>query len=177
MEASLGRFGDRRLDRVGRDFLAAMVSHESSCVRKLGGSRAKEMRFGRFLRNRAVTVGEMLAETGRQTGERVDGRHVLVIQDTTELNFARHAKSKQGFGTVGNGKDIGLFLHPQLVVDAASGGIVGLAGATLLNRTERPKVHRRSRSLGEKESRRWLEGAQTADRVLPGALSITMVQL
>jgi hypothetical protein len=144
-------------------------------LRKLGDGRADEVRFGRFLRNRAVTKEEMLASAGQATGACVAGRRVLVIQDTTELNFSGHTGSKRGFGTVGNGVDIGLFLHPQVVVDALSGGILGLAGATVINRTEPPKLARRARPIERKESRRWLDGAEAAGRVLADALEITVV--
>lgn len=171
----LGSFGDERLRKGGAVFLAALAERQTTCVRKLGGNRAGEVRFGRFLRNPAVTKEEMLVTAGLATGARVGGRRVLVLQDTTELNFAAHAASKRGFGTVGNGIDIGLFLHPQVVVDALTGGLVGLAGAGILNRTERPIRPRRARTLGEKESRRWLEGAETAGRVLAQALEITVV--
>jgi hypothetical protein len=152
-----------------------MVEKQTSCLRKLGGTRAGEVRFHRFLHNPAVTVAEMLDRAGAATGERAGGRRVLVIQDTTELNFAGHQASKRGFGTVGNGVDIGLFLHPQLVLDARNGAIIGLAGAGLHNRNQRPEQPRRARALAEKESRRWLEGAETAGRVLAGALEITVV--
>ena len=109
------------------------MKKQTSCIRKLGGSRAGEVRFGRFLRNPAVTTQEMLTTAGLVTGERVCGRRVLVIQDTTELNFSGHTASKRGFGTVGNDVDIGLFLHPHVVVDATTGGLIGLAGACILN--------------------------------------------
>lgn len=152
-----------------------MVEKQTTCVRKLGGSRAGEMRFGRFLRNSAVTTDEMLTTAGQATGARVGGRRVLVIQDTTELNFSPHKASKRGFGTVGNGIDIGLFLHPQVIIDAVTGGLIGLAGASILNRTEGATTARRKRSLEDKESRRWLDGAETASAVLADALEITVV--
>lgn len=108
------------------------------------------MRFGRFLHNKAVTVGEMVETAACATGRRAAGRHVLAIQDTTEINFAAHANSKQGFGTVGNGTDIGLFLHPLVAVDALHGGIIGLAGAAVLNRTGGKVADRKARALEEK---------------------------
>ncbi len=174
----VGRFGvvrRRTAQKRGSAFLSALVEKQTSCIRKLGGSRAGEVRFGRFLRNPGVTKEEMLATAGMATGARVGGRRVLALQDTTELNFAGHVASKRGFGTVGNGIDIGFFLHPQVVVDALTGGIIGLAGASILNRTERPSQERRARTLEEKESQRWLEGAETAGRVLAEALEITVV--
>jgi hypothetical protein len=44
------------------------------------------------------------------------------------LNFATHTGRKVGFGSVGNGRDIGVFVHPVVAVDAEHGGILGLVG-------------------------------------------------
>jgi hypothetical protein len=171
----IGGVRRRTAQKGGRDFLCALVEKKSCCLRKLGGSRAGEVRFGRFLRNPSVTKEEMLRTTASATGARVAGRQVLVIQDTSELNFSGHALSKQGFGTVGNGVDIGFFIHPQLVVDALTGGIIGLAGASVINRLEGATTDRRKRTAEDKESRRWLSGAQTAGEVLAQAAEITVV--
>ena len=105
------------------------------------------MAYGRFLHNAAVTREIMLATAAGHTAVAARGRHVLAIQDTTELNFSRHAKSKRGFGVVGNGRDIGLFLHPVIVVEAGdgdprqvghAGGILGLADANIYSRNKAP---------------------------------------
>src|SRR6185437_14642020 len=37
----------------------ALVARPGSCIRRLGGTRSREMRFTRFLRNAAVTADEM----------------------------------------------------------------------------------------------------------------------
>ena len=67
---------------------------------------------------------------GERVGRLAQGcRHVLAIQDTTELNFQRHARRTQGLGPVGNGVDQGLFLHPLLAVAADGGRCLGLGGA------------------------------------------------
>ena len=133
------------------------------------------MRFGRFLRSRKVTLEEMLGAVAAETGAKVSGRKVLVIQDTSELNFTGHMLSKQGFGSVGRGKDIGFYIHPQLVVDAVTSGVIGLAGASVINRTGEKATDRRKREPQKKESRRWLQGAQTAGAVLDRAEEITVV--
>ena len=57
--------------------------------------------------------------------ERCRDRHVLAIQDTTEINYQSHADRVNGLGTVGNGTDKGLFLHPVVVVDAQVGDPAG----------------------------------------------------
>lgn len=155
--------------------LAALVDKRTACIRRLGGDRAEQVRFGRFLHNRAVSAAEMTASAAEHTARAAKGRHVLAIQDTTELNFSGHARSKRGFGTVGNGRDIGLFLHPVVVVDAASGGMLGLAEAIIVNRTRRPTQHRRARPIAAKESQRWLDGSAAAGRVLSPARMVTVV--
>lgn len=171
----LGSFGDERLRKGGCEFMAAVAARRTVCLRKLGGNRAGEMRFGRFLHNEAVTTREMIDTAARATGLRAVGRHVLAIQDTSEINFEAHVRSKQGFGTVGNGTDIGLFLHPLIAVDAEHGGIIGLAGAEIWNRTGGKVTDRKARALEDKESQRWLNGQKTAANVLHGADMVTVV--
>ena len=116
---------------------------------------------------------------------------MLCREDTTELNFSGHTGSKKGFGYVGNGRDIGLFLHPVIVVDAGSGkagqvghagGILGLADAFL---SSRPMADPRGRKVREaeqvprpiedKETRRWMDGQASVERVLGGAAMVTLV--
>jgi hypothetical protein len=161
--------------KKGAAFLAALVDQRTTCLRRLGGTRAGQVRFGRFLHNGAVTAREMIATAAKHTARAATGRHVLAIQDTTELNFSSHEGSKRGFGTVGNGVDIGLFLHPVVVMAADSGGILGLADVITINRTERPARHRRERRLEDKESQRWLRGLAGASQTLSSASMVTMI--
>ena len=165
----------RTAKKRGADFLAALVGHRTACLRRLGPDRAGQVRFGRFLHNPAVTATEMVATAAAHTALAAQGRHVLAIQDTTELNFSGHARSKRGFGTVGNGIDIGLFLHPVIVADAVSGGMIGLVAAQVRNRTRQPTTHRRKRLTAEKESQRWLDGLSAASEVLSMAGMVTVI--
>lgn len=174
-EAGLGRFGDQRLASVGSALLAAMRHHRTLCLRRLGKDRNQSVQFGRFLGNRAVTAVEMLSTAGQQTGIRAAGRHVLAMQDTTELHFPTHAGSKRGFGTGGNGSDPGLFLHPVLAVDAANGGVIGLLDCQVMNRTAGKVSDHKKRAADDKESRRWLHGAEIAAERLTDAALVTVV--
>jgi len=175
IEPQLGYFGDQRRAAVGDDLLAAMQHHRTLHLHRLGQTRAQTQRFRGFLSCHAVGTLEMMATAGRKTNQRAAGRHVLAIQDTTELHFPTHRASKRGFGTGGNGEDLGLFLHPVLAVDAENGGIIGLVDCTVMNRTGGKVSDRRKRSAEEKESRRWLEGAQIAEERLTQAAMITLV--
>jgi len=172
---SLGRFGDARLERVGATLVASMQHNRTMCLHRLAKDRRQARQFGEFLANYRVSVEEMRIRAGQQTGGRVAGRHVLAIQDTTELHFTTHTASKKGFGTGGNGVDLGLLLHPVLAVDADSGGIIGLVDCAVINRTAGKVTDRRKRAAEEKESHRWLEAAITTGDVLADAAMITMV--
>ena len=117
------------------------------------------MRITRFLRNSAVTVEEMLAEAGARTAARCVGREVLVIQDTTVVR------------STGGGGD---YLHAAVALDAADGAILGLVEGCFLRRTSGRKAERRGLPIEEKESFRWLEGAEQAASVCAGARRITV---
>lgn len=129
-------------------------------VRRLGGDRAGEIRLTRFLRNEAVTCAEMLAEAAERTAERCVGRHVLAIQDTTVLRSS------------GGGGD---YLHAVLAVDAGDGAILGLIDGQFLRRDGGRRAGRRAARIEEKESFRWLEGADQAASVCAGAACVTVI--
>ncbi len=124
--------------------------------------RKTALSFGRFLDQSCVSRDEVLTTAGRFTGQRASGRHVLAIQDTTEFNCPRHAASKSGFGRSGNDRDLGLFLHPTIAVDAVHGGMIGLVGAQVLNRTNAKADNPKQRMIEERESYRWLLAADEA---------------
>ena len=175
-EAQLGRFGNKRLAATGNALLSAMQKYQTMCLHVLGESREQSRRFSEFLDNEAVSRREMLARAGQLTGQRAAGRHVLAVTDTTELNFARHSASKRGFGTVGNGKDIGVLVHPVVAVDAEHGGIIGLVGAEVINRDGGRVEDHKTREADDKESRRWLTAMELAADRLAGAAMITGVE-
>jgi len=171
----LGGFGDARLRRVGARLLAAMRQQPTMCVHALADNRLEALAFGRFLDHSGVSHAEMLVTAGRATGGRVQDRHVLAIQDTTEFNFPDHVESKRGFGLSGNGRDIGLFIHPTVAVDADNGGVIGLVGAQVINRTGGKVTDHKARPADAKESQRWLNAAAEAGEVLAAARMITVV--
>ena len=105
----------------------ALVARPGSCIRRLGATRAREMQFTRFLRNDAVTVGEMATVAAENTARRVAGRHVVAIHDTSELVLGGGKARANGVGPVGKGGALGgLLLHPVLAMDATTGAMIGL---------------------------------------------------
>ena len=152
-----------------------MVSRQTVCLRQLAGNRAREVQFGRWLANAKVTSGELMTNACARTGEVAAGRHVLAIQDTTELNHQAHAGRVSGLGTVGNGSDVGMFLHPLLAVDAADGTCLGLAHLHHWNRTGKAAANYRQLPIEDKESHRWLEVAEAGKKCLSAASMVTIV--
>lgn len=110
-----------------------------------------------------------------RASEQVRGRHILGIQDTTELNFQSHAGRTKGLGTVGNGSDAGIFLHPLLAVDAATGAGLGFGAIHIWNRLKEEKASHWSLPIEEKESYRWILSAETAKKTFSKAALVTII--
>jgi hypothetical protein len=155
---------------------AALVARPGSCIRRLAGTRAREIQFTRFLRNASVTATEMVAHAADRTAARAAGRDIVVIQDTSELALGGRRAKANGYGPVGKGGALrGLLLHAVLAVDAGTGGVLGLVDARVWNRKGGKVTDRRSRKTSNKESQRWLDGTMRAGEVLAGAAHITGV--
>ena len=155
---------------------ASLVERPGSCIRRLGGSRSRELRFTRFLRNDAVSVAEMAQHAGALTARRVAGREVVAIQDTSELVLGGRRAQAAGYGPVGKGgASRGLLLHPVLAVEAGTGALLGLVSMAVWNREGGAAAPRRQRKTADKESQRWVDGARQAGEVLAQASSITAV--
>src|SRR5258708_7582845 len=87
------------------------------------------MQFRRFLRHGAVTAAAMARHAGALTAQRVAGREVVAIQDTSELVLGGRRARAAGYGAVGKGGALGgLLLHPVLAGGAGPGGLAGPGG-------------------------------------------------
>lgn len=180
---TLGKFRDKRLEKVGNLLYGCILEKNCVSLRKIAKNRAMEVRFGRFLSNKKVTVEELKEQRVSQVSRLASGRHVLGIQDTTELNYQAHADRVSGLGPVGNGKDKGLFLHPMLILDAESSACLGFGAIHTWIRewpaaiTDKKKTSRDYQKLliEEKESYRWLETASTAKKYLAETKMLTII--
>jgi hypothetical protein len=142
-----------------------LVAHggKGVSVRGLGGDRAGEMRITRFLHNPRVTIDEMIATARARVCARVAGRHVLAIQDTSALRVDE--------------KGLGLSFHPVIAVDANAGAVLGLVDNFFLNRQGSERGNHKQRAFEEKDSRRWLKGAESASALAEaGAACVTVIE-
>jgi hypothetical protein len=153
-----------------------MVVHASACLRRAAeGHRAQIVRYGRFLANEKVTLGALLAGWGEQTRIAAAGRHVLAIQDTSEITFHTTPERRRGLGEIGKGGGRGVLLHAMLAVDADTNSCLGLVAGDIWTRQGRVAVEHGKRPLAEKESRRWISTAEQAKEVLQTAKMVTVI--
>lgn len=155
--------------------LQRMVARPTICLRQLGyGQRAQEVGFGRFVANHRVTIGQLIEGWSDRTAVAAAGRHVLAIQDTSEINFRTAPGRRRGLGkTKGGGR--GLLLHAMVAVDANSGSCLGLVGGRIWTRRGRVRVAHEKRRSENKESHRWTATAERAKEVLAGAAMVTVM--
>jgi hypothetical protein len=151
-----------------------MVAGKDVCLRRLAkGHRAREVRFNRFLGNAKVTVARVIESWSEGTAAAAEGRHILAIQDTSEINFTTTAQRRRGLGEIGKGNGRGVLLHPMLAVDAENGSCLGLLSGQVWTRKGRRTVSHDLRDLSDKESQRWIATAQAAKPLLAKAAMVT----
>jgi hypothetical protein len=155
--------------------LGRVCERQTVCLRKLGDNRAEKVQFRRFLMNERVTVGRIVTRTRQRVAEAAAGRHVLAIQDTSEINYESKRARKRGLGKVGNGSDVGLFVHPVLTVDAETGHCLGLADVQVWRRFKKKAADYRKQPIEKKESYRWLKGPWRAQWGLTKAAMVTVI--
>ena len=149
---------------------------QTICLRQLAeGDRAQEVAFGRFLANENVTAERLIESWSEQTASAVAGRHVLAIQDTSEINFNTKRGRRRGLGEIGKGSGRGVLVHAMVAVDADTGSCLGLVGGDVYTRKGRVTSPHAKRRLKDKELRRWVDTGKQAKAVLAQAATITVV--
>lgn len=105
----------------------------------------------------------MLSTALARTRAQVGGRHVLAIQDTSALRVDE--------------KGVGLSFHSVIAVDANEGTVLGLIDNFFLSRQGGESATRKQRDFADKDSRRWLSGAESAGALAEaGAACVTVVE-
>jgi hypothetical protein len=172
----IGEFGDIRRAERGAWLFDRIVSTGSLVFRRVGGDRAGEMAAHRFLASPAVTAVEIIQTLGGRTGAQCQGRRIIAVQDTTEINFSGRARARRGLGPAGDGQTPGFFvavwspsiakMRPWSACGTPRSG-PGTAG--------KRAAARRQRRLDEKESQRWLSATKVVAEPRAGAHQLIVV--
>lgn len=175
-ESEFGQLRRPPPGKRGAALLSRMVARKSVCLRRLaGGRRSQIVRYDRFLGNRKVTVGQLIAGWGVQMAAAVAGRHVLAVHDTSEINFRTSPEDRRGLGEIGKGNGYGLLLHAMLAVDAQSADSLGLVTGEIWTRQGRKTKPHDQRAPDDRESRRWLSTIEASKSVLAAAAMVTVI--
>ena len=155
--------GDERLNRRARHLLGRLWENPQASPKGAMGTHAEMRAAYRFFENPRCQEEAILKPHRQATLERVKKQElVLVIQDTTELDYSRQ-KKMEGSGPLSVEARQGFFMHSQWVV---SGQRLPLGMWQTQIYARHPKVgvskDRKQKPIEEKESYRWLEGYRQA---------------
>jgi hypothetical protein len=164
--------GDERLNERLSTVLSALAERPTASIPAACGGWAETAAAYRFFDNEKVTFEGVLAPHFEQTRQRVAAQPVvLLVQDTTELDFTRPEQQMAGAGLLDSSSRFGAFLHP-LEAFTPDGTPLGACAATIWTRNELSEEtkaekahHRKMTPIEEKESHRWIEGLRSAREV------------
>lgn len=162
-------FGDARLGDARRT--RRLIASADLMARRPGGSlpqkfrRPKDLKaFYRLMECESVTHEAILQPHRSATLKQIDQCRsaVLVLHDSTELDFSGHASLTSDLGQIGNGKRRGYIVQNSLAIDSESRRVLGLFNQVLHHRADVPagesKAQKRVRE--SRESRLWLRGVE-----------------
>jgi Transposase DDE domain len=156
---------------------AAIAQQQSVIVRQLGRTWAEQLSFYRFLHHPAVTLEALLAAHVQQSGLDTYAGHVLALTDTTELDLTsrRQGLDPATVGPIGDGRGVGLLVHPVLCLSATpTPQVLGVSSLQCWHRplggyaAARGHGHKQQ-PLAEKESHKWALAGQQTRQALPAA--------
>lgn len=173
MSGAIITLGDRRLDRTYYELIERVINRLSLAIRKISEGRSEEVRFGRLLRHSELCLSNMIQMGVEFSLSDTTDRHVLLVQDTSELSFGMYP-FQSGFSEVGNGAELGFFVHPVIALDAKSHICLGLANVEVYKRGEKI-ADRNKEKFEDKQSYRWLSSIQTAKRNCGACQGITVI--
>lgn len=168
-EADLGDVRrTRRLVRLG----AQMAGNSSGTIPQQTQRLADMKAAYRLFAQETVTHEAVCTPHWQQTREETSALPmVFLIQDTTELDFTYHLKTR-GLAPIGNGGGRGLHQQNVLAVDPARKVPIGLMYQRHHRRQEAPegerRLQRRQRPLTERESFWWVEAIRSIGSAPPG---------
>lgn len=131
-----------------------------------------------------MTEEVLIDELCERSAMHCENRHILCIQDTTEMNFysQKHRINEDtGLGRLDGAKPtLGFKMHSTLMLDAFNSDVLGFSNLQLWHRpldmADRKARRYRSLPIEDKESYKWIEAANKAKSILRKASTITFIE-
>ena len=170
-------FKDVRLSKRLFRLVDDLAAHPTASIPEACGSWTATKGAYRFLDSKRVTPAAIRAAHQERTLTRVGLQTtVLVIQDTTELDFTAHPATTD-LGYLDHPKHRGLKLHSALAAttDGVPLGLVDQAVWIRDPATLGKKHQRAKRETAEKESQRWLTALTATQNAIPDDIQVITV--
>lgn len=157
--------GDKRLDKRLLSLVTRLGEHPNESILSAchGWSEAKSAY--RFFENKKVSAQKILLPHIKATHERMSQeKRVLLLQDTTELDYSNHHK-KTGIGYLNSLTHRGLLEHPLYAVNESRLplGLVNMIWWT--RQTLGQAIPHEQRAIEDKETFRWLAHYREGNRL------------
>jgi hypothetical protein len=150
------RLGDkRRTERVVR-MATLMATQSDVSLPRMMKSKAELKAAYRLLETPDVTYEALMHPHLQQTQQQAGNhRRILLIQDTTDLNYSHHPKTT-GLGPLKNKQQHGMLLQTVLAVDVQHSQVLGIMHQEPFLRKLAPQRETRAQRLKrERESQVW----------------------
>jgi hypothetical protein len=156
----------RRLVRIASDFMRQPHASLPAQARSLAALKAAY----RWFESHAISHSAILAPHTRSTRGRAGAEPlVLLVQDTTTLDFTHHPTT-EGLGPIDSGIGRGFFVHSSLAIVPQPRFILGLAHQLPFVRTPAPESETRAqRRKRPRESQIWEQTARAIGSPPPGS--------
>jgi len=179
-----GCFNDIRLERRAKELWRKLSLHPSSSIRKISKNTAEQKAYYRLLNNERLEEEQLILESTARMSNLSKGKHLLCVQDTSEINLINHKsrlKPNSGLGRSDKSDSSHCFkLHPGLVLDATNLSPLGFSNIKIFHRPEDMPCGRergyKKQVIQDKESFKWIETAQKSKDILKEAETVTFIE-
>lgn len=175
-----GFLSDTRIEKRAEKVMTDMFTFGKVVVNKFCSSNTEKIGAYRMFNNKNFDYEDLENGVFQSCKNNQDSKHLLCLQDTTELNFHYNINriGKDNIGSVAS-KNAGIFCHPMLIVEPDHMMPIGISSVKLWNRAwkRKSKSERKYKSqhIAEKESYRWIESALNTKELLSNTTTLTVI--
>jgi len=163
------KLADERLTRRAKHMLASMSEQPAKSIPEASENWAATKGAYRFLENERVDESQIRAAHYQATQGRASGQQrILAIQDTTDLDYTGKQVAEK-LGRLSNQYTRGLRMHSVLAasVDGVPLGLIDQFTWSRDQDAQGKAKDRRKKDTQDKESQRWLDAVQAAEKFVP----------
>jgi hypothetical protein len=174
-ELASADLGDARLTKRLFRIVDDKLANPTASIPQASGSWAATKATYNFLSSKQFSTDCIRVAHLDATRARVAEHHtVLVLQDTTELNYSTHSHTT-GLGHLDNAHCSGLKVHSALAA-SLDGVPLGLVHQRVWARDAATKGHKsRKRAQAERESQRWITTLAEVQQAIPAPTRLIVV--